>query len=323
MSNLGASFKKAREAAGLPLEKIASETRISTRFLIAIENEDFHLLPGGIFNRGFIRAYAERLGMDPDEAVADYDRVSDTPSEPSGALTDPERSLSRGSDRYLYLVAAGVLVVLIAVYYVMSRPASPVLDEQVVAVEESPPSEVETPTGAEPPAAAAAEETIGPGPEIATESSPAADSSSVPTTAQAPSPATPAAASTSTPSVPPPTRPTAPATTPSTAPPIQPSVPQAVAATAQSGGNALAVDLEVNEVSWVRVVTDGNVAVNDNFQPGTSRHFTAGQSISVTIGNAAGANLKVNGRDLGQLGREGQVREFVITPENADQIRAR
>ena len=58
MSNFGANFRKAREAAGLPLEKIAADTRISSRFLTAIENEAFHLLPGGIFNRGFIKAYA-------------------------------------------------------------------------------------------------------------------------------------------------------------------------------------------------------------------------------------------------------------------------
>jgi cytoskeletal protein RodZ len=72
MSNFGASFRKARESAGLPLDRIASETRISTRFLLAIESEDFHLLPGGVFNRGFVRAYAAHLGMDPDQAVMKF-----------------------------------------------------------------------------------------------------------------------------------------------------------------------------------------------------------------------------------------------------------
>src|SRR6266571_5129207 len=64
MSNFGASFKKARESKGISLERIAAETRISTRFLLAIENEEFNLLPGGIFNRGFVRTYAEKVGLE-------------------------------------------------------------------------------------------------------------------------------------------------------------------------------------------------------------------------------------------------------------------
>ena len=72
MTNFGSSFKKARDSKGISLDQIALETRISTRFLAAIENEEFHVLPGGIFNRGFIRTFAERIGLDPDQAVADY-----------------------------------------------------------------------------------------------------------------------------------------------------------------------------------------------------------------------------------------------------------
>src|SRR5882672_8619384 len=79
MSNFGASFKKARESKGISLERIAAETRISTRFLLAIENEEFNLLPGGIFNRGFVRTYAEKVGLDPDQSVADYERLVEPP----------------------------------------------------------------------------------------------------------------------------------------------------------------------------------------------------------------------------------------------------
>src|SRR5215475_5160816 len=75
MTNFGASFKKARESKGISLDQVAMDTRISTRFLSAIENEEFHLLPGGIFNRGFVRAYAERIGLDPDQAVTEYERL--------------------------------------------------------------------------------------------------------------------------------------------------------------------------------------------------------------------------------------------------------
>ena len=57
---------------GVSLDEIAESTKIGTRLLKALEDEQFDLLPGGIFNKGFVRAYAKYLGMDEDQAVADY-----------------------------------------------------------------------------------------------------------------------------------------------------------------------------------------------------------------------------------------------------------
>lgn len=57
---------------GVSLDEIAESTKIGTRLLRALEEEQFDLLPGGIFNKGFVRAYAKYLGMDEDQAVADY-----------------------------------------------------------------------------------------------------------------------------------------------------------------------------------------------------------------------------------------------------------
>ena len=57
---------------GISLDEIAESTKIGTRLLKALEEEQFDLLPGGIFNKGFVRAYAKYLGMDEDQAVADY-----------------------------------------------------------------------------------------------------------------------------------------------------------------------------------------------------------------------------------------------------------
>jgi cytoskeleton protein RodZ len=74
MLELGTSFRKSRASLNLSIDKIAAETRINPRFLEAIENERFDLLPGGIFNRGFIRAYAVRLGLDPEEALQGYEK---------------------------------------------------------------------------------------------------------------------------------------------------------------------------------------------------------------------------------------------------------
>jgi cytoskeletal protein RodZ len=68
----GEHLKRERELRGVSLEEVAAATRISTRFLDAIENERWSELPGGVFNRGFIRAIAKFLGLDEDGLVAEY-----------------------------------------------------------------------------------------------------------------------------------------------------------------------------------------------------------------------------------------------------------
>lgn len=68
----GEHLKREREMRGVSLEEVSAATRISTRFLEAIENEKWDELPGGVFNRGFIRAIARFLGLDEDGLVAEY-----------------------------------------------------------------------------------------------------------------------------------------------------------------------------------------------------------------------------------------------------------
>ena len=94
MLELGVSFKKARESQNVSIDRIAAETRISTRFLMAIENEQFDILPGGIFNRGFIRTYAERLGIDPEEAIRSYEKSARV-VEPEPARQEAPKVLGR------------------------------------------------------------------------------------------------------------------------------------------------------------------------------------------------------------------------------------
>jgi cytoskeletal protein RodZ len=68
----GEHLKREREMRGVSLEEVSAATRISTRFLEAIEHEQWDELPGGVFNRGFIRAIARFLGLDEDGLVAEY-----------------------------------------------------------------------------------------------------------------------------------------------------------------------------------------------------------------------------------------------------------
>jgi cytoskeleton protein RodZ len=72
MGDFGDKFRKAREKKELSLDDVSNVTKINARMLRAIEEEHFDDLPGGVFNKGFIRAYAKHLGLDAEEAVTDY-----------------------------------------------------------------------------------------------------------------------------------------------------------------------------------------------------------------------------------------------------------
>jgi cytoskeleton protein RodZ len=72
MGSFGERLQREREMRGITLEEIADSTKIGTRSLRALEQEHFDQLPGGIFNKGFVRAYARYLGIDEEQAVADF-----------------------------------------------------------------------------------------------------------------------------------------------------------------------------------------------------------------------------------------------------------
>jgi len=72
MPTLGEELKRRREERKISLADISEATRIGTRFLKAIESDNYSILPGGIFTRSFIRAYAKQVGLNEDEAVARY-----------------------------------------------------------------------------------------------------------------------------------------------------------------------------------------------------------------------------------------------------------
>jgi cytoskeleton protein RodZ len=62
---LGETLQRARQARGLTLEEVERDTRISRRYLQALENENFGLLPAPVYARGFLRTYARYLGLEP------------------------------------------------------------------------------------------------------------------------------------------------------------------------------------------------------------------------------------------------------------------
>jgi cytoskeletal protein RodZ len=69
---LGEKLRQAREERGITISEVAEQTRISSLYLECIENNEYKILPGGIFNKGFVKSYAKYVGIDEQEALRDY-----------------------------------------------------------------------------------------------------------------------------------------------------------------------------------------------------------------------------------------------------------
>jgi cytoskeletal protein RodZ len=77
MGEVGAKLRNERERRGIGIDQIEAETRIRAKFLLALEEERFDALPGPAYVRAFVRDYAEQLGLDPQELVAELNARPD------------------------------------------------------------------------------------------------------------------------------------------------------------------------------------------------------------------------------------------------------
>ncbi|HUF05308.1 MAG TPA: helix-turn-helix domain-containing protein [Aridibacter sp.] len=84
--SLGEKLRKAREERDISISEVAEQTRISALYLEAIENDDYKPLPGGIFNKGFVKSFAKYVGVDEGEALQEYSRIA-----ASQEAQDPDR----------------------------------------------------------------------------------------------------------------------------------------------------------------------------------------------------------------------------------------
>ena len=78
MSSIGNILRTERETQGRTLTEVSKAVYIKTNYLSALEEENFAAIPGEVYVKGFIRAYASYLGMDGEELVAQYDGPSES-----------------------------------------------------------------------------------------------------------------------------------------------------------------------------------------------------------------------------------------------------
>jgi cytoskeleton protein RodZ len=129
-SGVGSILRKARSRRKIELSEVEAATRIRLRYLRAIESEDWEVLPGGVYTRGFIRTYAAFLGLDGERLAEDYRQSVEGPSgdrryapEPVAATgTGSGRSPRRGLWRPLASWAVIASVALVALIVIVALP---------------------------------------------------------------------------------------------------------------------------------------------------------------------------------------------------------
>ena len=115
MTDFGEMLRHAREGRGVSLRQIAAKTKISLAALEALERNDVSKLPGGIFSRSFVRAYAAEVGLDPERTVADFlDRFQlETPPDPPAHVVTAEESAYLTERRAAAVAARAIVAILV------------------------------------------------------------------------------------------------------------------------------------------------------------------------------------------------------------------
>ncbi|HZE80619.1 MAG TPA: RodZ domain-containing protein [Candidatus Polarisedimenticolia bacterium] len=290
MGAFGDRLRREREMRGITLNEITESTKISRRHLDALEGEHFDQLPGGVFNKGFVRAYARFLGIDEDQAVADYSTASNEQPEPENKFPlevheEPDRDLNprRSSLPLVFAIAALIGVLMGYGFWIKSKPHSP---EAVNTRQSAPASAVNAPQANVP-----APSAITPSSSEPIKAS-AQRAHSTPVTKPAP----PEAAA-----VPRSTEPR-PAAAPGESADPPPSVKE----------KAFFVQVKAKEDSWVSIVADGKSVMQRVLSADKQKKIKAGKTLVLRTGNAGGIEVSFNGHPLGALGNENEPRTLTF-----------
>lgn len=326
MAEFGSRFKAARDSRGISIEEVAQQTRISARFLRAIEEDAFGELPGGVFNRGFIRSYASVVGLDPDTMVEAYSSLN--AEHPTVESSSAARNAPLRRERFVLPVAVGGLAVLVFLISIFSRSPVPTSEEAIgapppvtaasAALERSDRAEERPLAGLESGSTSGLNaDRSGPGSEVNDEGNEAVENetsghagtggrSEVRDTLAGPSPAE--ARVTGLPDQ---------ATLSSAETIPEREEPKPASETATDSATDLHVRLEVHDRTQLYVELDGEVLYEDIIiNPPFWRVYTVSQALALRIADPGAVSLSINGEPVGELGPPDEAWEGTITPEN-------
>jgi cytoskeleton protein RodZ len=306
LPSFGEKLKLEREKRKITLEQIASSTKIGARMLQALEEDRFNQLPGGIFNKGFVRAYSRFVGLDEDQTVAEYLEASgDAPpvsteiaAREDGARENAEnlRRLEASADspaRHLPwgLFAALLLVIALALSLWSHRRR----EEARQSVRPASTTAATQLSGGSGESGAAGSPRAGsPGPGSPGAGSPGSGLKPAPTPAGASS----AKAST---------------VAPKTPPDIAPK--NLLAATPAATPAEFTVLIQAREESWISITADGKTVPSELLAAGEQRSIRGRKEITVKAGNSGGVDFRFNGKKLDTGGEYGEVKTITFGPQ--------
>ena len=289
MPSFGEKLKQEREKRKITLEQISLSTKIGTRMLQALEEDKFNQLPGGIFNKGFVRAYSRVVGLDEDQTVAEYLQASgDVPPVMPEVLSREEAARERASqrekseERHSAGFDSGIFgrqmpwgwfaAILLCVALALSvwshrrhqspKPAAP------PAAESDSRSSVPTP--------AASSNVVAP-PSAVAANPPSATIGSAPTEPKAPT-----------------------ATSSGANPPL--------------AAGEFTVSIRAREESWVSITSDGKALPSQLLAADSEVAVHARKQIAIKVGNAGGVELRFNGNRVATGGDFGEVKTVTFGP---------
>jgi cytoskeleton protein RodZ len=326
MGSFGERLRREREMRGVSLDDIAEATKIGTRLLRALEEEHFELLPGGIFNKGFVRAYAKYLGLNEEEMVADYLQAAgeSTPdprviAEQNAFRIDRSEADAVGSRMAGFpIIPVLMLLVVIAagaggwhVYQERMHERRARQDAQRTVGTSAPIST--TPAAGAP--GAPAENATQPGPAAAGQSetrSTAATGSGIATTQPGTQPAADLNAPAKTVGSPAGSGTNKPADNAMTA-----ASTLAAATGLNPGAQQFEVTVKPRDKAWVSIKADGKITVRGIIGPPDVKTIRANDQIVFWTGNAGAVDVTFNGQPVSLSGGPNEVAVLVITPKGA------
>lgn len=345
MGVFGDRLRREREMRGVTLEEISESTKISKRSLQAMEGEEFDLLPGGIFNKGFVRAYARFLGIDEEQAVADFLAVSNEQQAAEDKfpleLNDNAQQASLNPKRSLLPVILALLV-LVAVAGAWTFWNKHKAQENAAESQSTPASKTSDQPGSAPMtlppdnsngSGSPADQTTGspnstaPDRQNSSAQSPTSNSRNGSSAASKQTSGERTSDERTSDE-----RPVKPLAAP---PPIATaSIGKKNPSAGFSGANeqssldpanpaqasrAFTVSVKATEDSWISIVADGQQKMEGILNAEKQQSVRAGKELVLVTGNAGGIEVSYNGKPVASLGKKQQKRTVTFTPQGIKQ----
>lgn len=260
----------------MTLAEVSASTKIPVSKLQAIERDDIESLPGGIFTRGFVRSYAETVGLDPQATLAEFEaRFPDESSVATLHATIEGRAneefvrRQRTAKSVVWLALLAVPLVLWMLSALVPGDTGPPLPEGVVAADE----EIAVGTGSGPPPQPSEE-----------------------------------------PAAPPPVESPLRSAPPPVESPLRPAPATAPAEAAEPG--LLTMEMSVTADCWVQASADGDRVVSRLLRAGERQVIVAQEAIDLRVGDAGAFAFTINERAGRSLGESGEVVDIRVTVPN-------